>query len=213
METRIAKIFQALNSYIEIPETELEYQNPYTLLVAVVLSAQSTDRQVNKVTERMFLEIDSPEKMINMGLNNLLESINSIGLYKTKGKNIIALSHILINKFNSQVPDNREDLMSLPGVGRKSADVMLNIVYNQPTVAVDTHVFRVCTRLAIATSHNRDKMAEELANNLPKYLPDSLMNKAHHLLVLHGRYICKAKNPHCIKCPIAHLCASRDKKI
>ncbi len=208
---RINEIFGILDKNIVVAETELEYINPYTLLVAVVLSAQSTDVQVNKVTDVLFDIIDTPEKMIEFGIEKLIKLISSIGLYKTKGKNIIALSQILIEKFHSIVPNTRDALMSLPGVGRKSADVMLNIVYNQPTIAVDTHVFRVCRRLDLAKSNIRDKMAEELENDLPKHLSNELLHKAHHLLVLHGRYTCQAKKPKCAHCPLAYLCNSVDK--
>jgi endonuclease-3 len=210
-KNRVKQIFAILQEYIPIPETELEYENPYTLLVAVILSAQSTDKQVNKVTDRLFTEADTPEKMVKLGYENLLTLINSVNLYKTKAKNIIGMSEMLIEKYNSTVPDNREDLMSLPGVGRKSADVMLNVVQKMPTIAVDTHVFRVAHRLELSEMCTRDRMAEDLEKSLAKCLDLKTLQEAHHLMVLHGRYVCKAQKPKCDICPLYDLCRSKDK--
>jgi endonuclease III len=210
---RIKQIFSILDEYIPDAYIELDHkEDAYMLLVGVVLSAQSTDKQVNKATEFLFRVADTPEKMVALGVDKLSEMVNSIGLYRTKAKNIIKLSQILIEKYNSHVPNNREDLMSLPGVGRKSADVMLNVVYGKPTIAVDTHVFRVSTRLGLSDMKTRDKMSEDLEKMLPQHLDPEMVHKAHHLMVLHGRYTCKAIKPRCGECPLYDLCNSKDKR-
>ena len=211
---RVSEIFDLLSEEIDVPETELEFdENPYTLLVAVILSARSTDRQVNKATEGLFKIVDSPQKMLELGLEGLYSYINTVGLYKSKGSRIIECSKILVEKYDSKLPETREKLMELPGIGRKSADVILNIIYQKPTVAVDTHVFRVATRLELSNAKTRDNMAKELEEELPKVLSEKQMQIAHHLLVLHGRYVCKARKPSCEKCLLYEICRSKDKKI
>lgn len=184
------------------PKSELNYKNPYTLLVAVVLSAQATDKSVNIATEELFEKITTPEQMVSLGSENLIPYIKSIGLYKNKAKNIIKLSEILINQFNSQIPDNIEDLMILPGVGRKTANVVLNVVFHQPTMPVDTHLLRISPKIGLAEGKTPLEIEKSLLERIPKkYLPN-----AHHWILLHGRYICTAKNPKCEKCLIADLC-------
>jgi endonuclease-3 len=210
---RVSQIFDLLSKEINVPETELEFdENPYTLLVAVILSARSTDRQVNKATEPLFKIVDTPKKMLELGLEGLYSYINTVGLYKSKGTRIIGCSKILVEKYDSKLPETREELMELPGIGRKSADVILNVIHQKPTVAVDTHVFRVATRLELSDAKTRDKMAEELERELPKVLSDEQMQVAHHLLVLHGRYVCKARKPSCEKCLLYDVCKSKDKR-
>lgn len=189
------------------PQTELEYKNPYTLLVAVVLSAQATDLGVNKATKSLFQRVTTPQDMINLGLAGLSEAIKTIGLYNTKAKNIIALSKILVEKYNATVPDRREDLESLPGVGRKTANVVLNVVFGQPTIAVDTHIFRVANRTGLASG----KTPLDVEQQLERIIPDCFREHAHHWLVLHGRYVCKARKPNCPQCIIREFCEYPDK--
>lgn len=191
------------------PRCELNYINAYTLLVAVVLSAQSTDKGVNKATETLFKLVDTPQKMLNLGLEELKKHIKTIGLYNNKAKNIIALSQDLVNKYNGIVPNNREQLESLAGVGRKTANVVLNVWFNQPTLAVDTHVTRIAHRLDL--SHGRTPL--EIEKDLVKLLPQELIKNTNHWLVLFGRYICKAQKPDCPNCPISPYCHCQDKKI
>ena len=191
------------------PRCELNYVNAYTLLVAVVLSAQSTDKGVNKATETLFKIVDTPQKMIDLGLEKLKEHIKTIGLYNNKAKNIIALSNELVAKYNGLVPDNREQLESLAGVGRKTANVVLNVWFNQPTLAVDTHVLRISHRLDF--SHGKTPL--EVEKDLIKLLPKDDIKNTNHWLVLFGRYICKAQKPDCLNCPISDYCHSKDKKI
>lgn len=191
------------------PRCELNFQNAYTLLVAVILSAQSTDKGVNKATESLFKFIETPQKMLDLGIDNLKGYIKTIGLYNNKAKNIIAMSQELVEKHNGEVPHNREALENLAGVGRKTANVVLNVWFNEPAVAVDTHVFRICHRLNISNG----KTPLEVEKDLNKVLPDDLKKNANHWLVLFGRYICKAQNPDCANCPIASYCTSKDKRI
>lgn len=197
-------IFQCLKDHIEIPETELNYTNPYTLLVAVVLSAQSTDKGVNKATEKLFQIISTPEQMLQLGLHGLKEYIKTIGLFNTKAANVIKLSQELIDRFNSAVPGNRDDLISLPGVGRKTANVVLNVIFDQPTIPVDTHVARVSNRLGLSSATNPDKIEADLE----RIIPVVFLKDAHHLLVLHGRYTCIARKPKCDICVLNNLCPS-----
>lgn len=187
----------------ENPASELEYRSDYEFLVAVVMSAQTTDVQVNKATKTLFSEYNSIDKILGLGEDRLREKIKTIGLYKNKAKNIIALSRILKEKYGSKVPHNRDALESLPGVGRKSANVVLNTLFNEPTIAVDTHVLRLSKRLGLSESDNPKKVEEDLE----KIIPDKYKRYISNLLVLHGRYICKAKNPTCNKCAIRNLCA------
>lgn len=184
------------------PKSELEYVNPFTLLVAVVLSAQATDKSVNKATESLFKIVDTPEKMVELGEENLISYIRTIGLYKNKAKNVIGLSKMLISDFNSQVPGNRDDLMKLPGVGRKTANVVLNVIFNQPTMPVDTHLLRISPKIGLAEGSTPEQIEKSLLERIPK---DYLKN-AHHWILLHGRYICTARNPNCNQCIINDLC-------
>lgn len=204
--TDIMKVFQAEDPN---PATELEFSNAFTLLVAIVLSAQSTDKGVNKATKELFKIADTPQKMLNLGIDKLKEYIKTIGLYNNKAKNIIALSEILIKEHNGEVPHNREALEKLPGVGRKTANVILNVWWNEPTVAVDTHVLRVSERLELSDG----KTPISVETDLNKSLDDEYKRHLNHWLVLFGRYICKAQKPDCSRCPVSHFCKSQDKRI
>ncbi len=199
----IAEIFRRFAEAEPEPKSELRYSSPYTLLVAVVLSAQATDAGVNKATPALFALADTPEKMVALGVDTVTELIRTIGLFRTKAKNLIALSEKLIADYGGQVPETRAALETLPGVGRKTANVVLNVAFGQPTMAVDTHIFRVANRTAIAPG--RDPLAVELA--LDKRVPEPYRQHAHHWLILHGRYVCKARRPDCGACLIADLCA------
>lgn len=201
-QAEIEEFFSILKQANPHPETELKYVNPYTLLVAVVLSAQSTDKGVNKATEKLFAKIDSPQKMLKLGEAGLKKYISTIGLYNAKAKNIIALSKILLDEHDGDVPQTREALEKLPGVGRKTANVVLNVVYGQPTLAVDTHIFRVSNRTGLAPGKN--PLSVEL--NLEKRVPAHFKSHAHHWIILHGRYVCKARTPECWHCPVIGAC-------
>ena len=189
------------------PETELEYVNPYTLLVAVVLSAQATDVGVNKATRRLFEQVRTPEAMVALGEEGLKQHIKTIGLFNTKARNVIALSEQLIAKHGGQVPQERAALEALPGVGRKTANVVLNVAFAQETIAVDTHIFRVSNRTGLA--RGKDVVAVE--QKLEKVTPQLFRSHAHHWLILHGRYVCKARRPECWRCLVADLCAFKPK--
>ena len=189
------------------PETELEYVNPYTLLVAVALSAQATDVGVNKATRALFARVRDPQAMLELGEEALRESIKTIGLFNTKAKNVIAAARVLVDDYGGEVPSERAALEQLPGVGRKTANVVLNVAFGQPTIAVDTHIFRVANRTGLA--RGKDPLAVEL--KLEKVTPAPFVHGAHHWLILHGRYICKARTPECWRCPVADLCAYRPK--
>lgn len=191
------------------PECELNYQNAYTLLVAVVLSAQATDKGVNKATESLFKKVDTPNQMLKLGIEELKKHIKSIGLYNNKAQNIMLLSKELVEKYNGEVPHNREALEKLAGVGRKTANVILNVWFGEATLAVDTHVMRISHRLNL--SNGKTPLAVE--KDLLSVLPENYIKRANHWLVLFGRYICKAKNPLCSQCPIQNYCMSKDKKI
>jgi endonuclease-3 len=184
------------------PSIELDYTNNFTLLVAVVLSARMTDKGVNKATKELFKKADSPEAMLNLGEDGLRSYIKTIGLYPTKAKNIIALSKILVSKHNGNVPDNMDALIGLPGVGRKSANVILNTAFGKSTMPVDTHVQRVSNRLGFSAHKDPNKVEQDLL----KIIPSALLGKAHHWLVLHGRYVCKSQRPKCDKCPVSQWC-------
>lgn len=184
------------------PKSELEYVNPYTLLVAVVLSAQATDKSVNKATKPLFEIVDSPEKMINLGEEKLISYIKSIGLFRTKASHIILLSKKLITDFDSIIPSSREELMTLPGVGRKTANVVLNVIFHQNTMPVDTHLLRICPKIGFANGSTPQQVEESLLQRIPPVF----MQNAHHWLLLHGRYICTARNPKCDNCLINDLC-------
>ena len=205
----VEAFFSRLKKHIPDPKTELEYKNPYTLLVAVALSAQATDKSVNKATEPLFKTIDTPEKMVALGEAKLADAIKTIGLYRGKARNVIALSKILIEKHGGQVPKDREALQELPGVGRKTANVVLNVAFGEPTIAVDTHIFRVSNRTGLAPG--KDVLAVEL--NLEKRVPEKYKQHAHHYLILHGRYTCVARKPLCPACVVRDVCNFRDKTL
>lgn len=198
----IFKIWQEANPE---PKSDLLYTNTYTLLVAVALSAQSTDKGVNKATEKLFKEIKTPKDMLRLGEERLKNHIKTIGLYHTKAKNVIKAAQILVDNFNGQIPDNRKDLESLPGVGRKTANVVLNIAFGKATLAVDTHIFRVANRIGFTQAKNPLQTEQQLH----PIIPQEYIHQAHHWLILHGRYICKARNPLCLECNVAKFCPSR----
>ena len=205
-----ADVFELYRRFAEsnpAPETELEYVNPYTLLVAVALSAQATDVGVNKATRSLFATVKTPQAMIELGEEGLKQHIKTIGLFNTKAKNVIAAARILIDEYGGQVPRDREALEMLPGVGRKTANVVLNVAFGEPTIAVDTHIFRVANRTGLA----KGKTPLEVELRLEKVTPEPFVTHAHHWLILHGRYICKARTPECWRCPVADLCAYKPK--
>lgn len=208
-QAEILEIMDIFNQKDPNPRCELNYSNAYTLLVAVVLSAQSTDKGVNRATEELFKIADTPQKMVALGLNKLKQYIKTIGLYNNKAKNIIALSKELTEKYQGEVPHNREALENLAGVGRKTANVVLNVWFNEPTLAVDTHVMRISHRLNMSDGKN----PLEVEKDLLKVLPDNYKKNANHWLVLFGRYICKAQKPDCPNCPVSSFCHSADKRI
>jgi endonuclease-3 len=197
-----ALFFRRLKSLNPAPKTELAYANPFTLLVAVVLSAQATDKGVNKATERLFRKVATPRQTLELGEGGLIPFIRTIGLYRNKAKNIVALSRAILERHGGQVPANREDLEALPGVGRKTANVVLNEAFGQPTIAVDTHVFRVANRTGLALGKTPAAVEEGLLSVVPK----AYRRRAHHWLVLHGRYICVARRPKCPECVVRDLC-------
>lgn len=201
-------IFQRFHADNPEPEGELDYVNAYTLLVAVVLSAQATDVGVNRATKHLFQIADTPEKMVELGEDKVREEIRTIGLYKTKAKNVILLSQQLLRDHGGEVPDDREELEKLPGVGRKTANVVLNIFFGQPTIAVDTHLFRLGNRIGIAPG----KTPLDVEKAMERIIPPEFSLHAHHWLILHGRYICKARKPECKRCLIYDLCKSPDKE-
>ena len=202
----ILSIFSELSKKIPKPAIELDYINPYTLLVAIILSAQATDKGVNKATPALFAIVNSPEEMLKLGEEGLKGYIKTIGLYNSKAKNIIAMSQRLVDHHNGEVPNNREDLMKLPGVGRKSANVLLNSVWGMPTIAVDTHVFRVSNRIGLCNEKIPEKTELALENLLNGIMQDEEKRAVHHLLVLHGRYTCLARKPKCHDCPLTRWC-------
>lgn len=205
----ILEIMEIISKENPSPKCELNYHNAYTLLVAVILSAQSTDKGVNKATKLLFEIADTPEKMLQLGEKGLISHIKTIGLFNNKAKNIISMSKDLVEKYNSNVPEKREELESLSGVGRKTANVVLNVWFNQPTLAVDTHVMRISHRLNFSKSTTPRGIEEDLL----KVLPDKYIMNANHWLVLFGRYICKAQKPDCKNCLISNYCVSKDKNI
>jgi endonuclease-3 len=201
------EFFARLKKHTPDPKTELHYVNPYTLLVAVALSAQATDKGVNKATAPLFKAVNTPEKMVALGEARLADAIKTIGLYRGKAKNIIALSKILLEQHGGQVPKNREALEALPGVGRKTANVVLNVAFGEPTIAVDTHIFRVSNRTNLAPGKN----VLQVELGLEKIVPDHYKSHAHHWLILHGRYTCVARKPLCPTCVVRDLCRFKDK--
>jgi len=204
---QVFEFFHLLAEANPSPTTELEYHDPYTLLVAVVLSAQATDASVNIATKPLFERIKTPRQMVSLGESKLREAIKTIGLFNTKAKNVIALSQALIDQHDSEVPRTREELQALPGVGRKTANVVLNTAFGEETFAVDTHVFRVCNRTGLAPG----KTPDEVEAKLEKIVPQPFRRDAHHWLILHGRYICKARLPECWHCPVVELCGYKSK--
>jgi len=205
-KARVEELFRRLRETIEEPRTELDFQDPFTLVVAVVLSAQATDKSVNKATEKLFAVADTPEKMAGLGVEGLTPYIASIGLYRMKAKNVVRLSQILIDQYGGKVPLEREALQALPGVGRKTASVVLNELRVEPAIAVDTHVFRVSHRLKLSAG----KTPDDVEHDLMAIVPQPYLTRAHHWLILHGRYVCMARRPKCEECVVRDLCPSRD---
>ena len=203
----VTEVFRRFKAAAPDPKTELKYTSPFTLLVAVVLSAQATDAGVNKATPALFAQANTPEKMAKLGVETVTELIRTIGLFRTKAKNVVALSRILVDEHGGQVPRSRAALEALPGVGRKTANVVLNVAFGEPTIAVDTHIFRVANRTGLAPG----KTPFDVEEGLERVIPAEYKLHAHHWLILHGRYICLARRPRCPDCLIADLCRFRDK--
>lgn len=203
----VREVFRRFHEIDPEPKGELEHSNPFTLLVAVVLSAQATDAGVNKATRALFKAADTPEKMLGLGEDRVREAIKTIGLYRNKAKNVILLSQMLIDEFDGEVPKDRDLLETLPGVGRKTANVVMNVAFGHPTMAVDTHVFRVARRIGLSAGET--PLAIE--SDLLRVVPEEYGVQAHHWLILHGRYVCKARKPECWRCPISDLCLYEDK--
>ncbi|HRK57149.1 MAG TPA: endonuclease III [Burkholderiaceae bacterium] len=200
-------IFEALRAANPHPTTELEYRSPFELLVAVVLSAQATDRGVNLATRKLFAVANTPQAMARLGESGLMDYIKTIGLYRTKAKNLARLAHIICERHDGQVPHDRAALEALPGVGRKTANVILNTIFGEPTIAVDTHIFRLANRTGLAPG----KTVQAVEQRLLKVVEPEFMHNAHHWLILHGRYVCKARSPQCWRCAIAKWCEFRQK--
>ncbi len=205
--SKIRTLFERFEAADPAPKTELAYTSPYTLVVAVALSAQATDVSVNKATARLFALADTPAAMVTLGLDQVTDLIRTIGLFRNKAKNVLALSRILLDRHGGEVPLDREALQALPGVGRKTASVVLNELGIEPAVAVDTHVFRVAHRLGLADGRTPDAVEKQLK----AVIPARWLQRAHHWLILHGRYVCVARNPKCATCPVSDLCPSRPK--
>ena len=203
------EMFRRLAAANPDPQSELEYGSPYQLLAAVLLSAQATDKSVNIVTRRLFPLAPTPQAMVALGLENITEAIRTIGLFRNKAKNLLAMSQILIDQHGGEVPDDRAALEALPGVGRKTANVVLNVAFGHPTIAVDTHIFRVANRMNLAPGKN----VREVEDKLIKVIPKEFILDAHHWLILHGRYTCKAQKPLCHRCIVNDLCEYKDKTI
>lgn len=201
-QEEIKEIFERFKKENPNPTSELKWTNSFTLLVSVVLSAQATDKSVNKATESLYKIADTPQKILSLGEDNLISYIKSIGLYKSKAKHIIELSKMLISEFDSKIPDNLEDLIKLPGVGRKTANVVLNVLFNKPTMPVDTHLLRISPKIGLA----QGSTPLEIEKSLCARIPQEYMNHAHHWLILHGRYVCTARNPNCENCIINDIC-------
>lgn len=207
--TKRREIFTRFRAANPRPTTELEYQTPFQLLIAVILSAQATDKSVNLATRKLFLVADTPEKILQLGETGLSPFIQRIGLFRTKTRNILAICQLLIEQYNGEVPRTRTELEKLPGVGRKTASVILNTAFGEPTIAVDTHIFRVANRIGIAPGKN----VLEVERKLLKVVPNEFRHDAHHWLILHGRYICKARKPLCHQCLIVDLCEFKEKNL
>jgi endonuclease-3 len=206
-KAQIFEFFRLLAEDDPAPRTELEYGNAYQLVVAVALSAQATDVGVNKATRALFARVETPQQLLDLGEEGLKEHIKTIGLFNSKAKNVIALSQILVDEYGGEVPATREDLVRLPGVGRKTANVVLNCWFGQETFAVDTHIFRVSNRTGMA----KGKTPDHVEAKLEKRVPQPFRLHAHHWLILHGRYVCKARTPECWRCKVAELCSCRKK--
>lgn len=206
---KVKQIFQIFQQLNPTPKTELRYSQPFELLIAVMLSAQATDVSVNKVTPQLFAAANTPEKMLMLGESGVKAIIKSIGLYNTKAKNILKTCGILVGQYHSQIPNTREGLESLPGVGRKTANIILNTLFGESTLAVDTHIFRVSRRIGLSNG----KTPRAVECDLEKIIPAQYLRDAHHWLVLHGRYICVARKPKCPICPIKNLCEFPDKNL
>ncbi|WGM37247.1 endonuclease III [Caulobacter sp. NIBR1757] len=203
---RVDALFERFSTLAENPKTELHFDSPFTLVVAVALSAQATDVQVNKATDKLFAVYNTPQAIFELGVDGLIPWINSIGLFRNKAKNVIELSRIILEKHGGQTPLNREDLQALPGVGRKTASVVLNELDIEPAIAVDTHVFRVSHRLKLSAGKTPDAVEADLM----AIVPQPYLTRAHHWLILHGRYVCLARKPRCAECQVADLCPSRE---
>ena len=203
----VVELFSRLQELEPEPRSELDYRNPFELLIAVILSAQATDIGVNKATRHLFAIAGTPKAMVDLGEEALKKHISTIGLFNTKAKNVLATCRLLVEQHDGRVPESREELEALPGVGRKTANVVLNSAFGQPTIAVDTHIFRVANRTGLA----RGKDVRAVEDKLEKVVPAQFKQHAHHWLILHGRYVCKARKPDCPSCVIRDLCAFRDK--
>ncbi|MGH1420404.1 MAG: endonuclease III [Hyphomonas sp.] len=206
-KAKSAEVFAILAKDRPSPKTELDYTSPYTLVVAVALSAQATDVGVNKATKGLFAAASTPEEMVALGVEGVSEHVKTIGLWRNKAKNVVALSQMLIDDFGGEVPQTRDELILLPGVGRKTANVVLNEAFGMPTIAVDTHIFRVSNRTGMAPG----KTPDEVEASLERTVPDEYKLGAHHWLILHGRYVCKARKPECWQCVISDLCKFKPK--
>ncbi|MEM9840483.1 MAG: endonuclease III [Pseudomonadota bacterium] len=203
----IEEFYRRLSEEMPEPETELEYASPYELLVAVALSAQATDVSVNAATRKLFPVANTPQAMVDLGVDGVAEYVKTIGLWRNKAKNVVALSQILIDQYTGEVPESRDELQALPGVGRKTADVVLNVAFGHPTIAVDTHIFRVANRTGLGSGKTADQVSERLV----KRTPEAYLQHAHHWLILHGRYTCKARTPECWRCNVNDLCGFKEK--
>lgn len=201
-EKEICTVFDRFKAENPEPKSELKWINPYTLLVSVVLSAQATDKSVNKATESLYETVDTPQKMLELGEENLIRYIKSIGLYRMKAKHVMGLSRMLVDEFDGEVPSDREKLERLPGVGRKTANVVLNVVFGKPVMPVDTHLMRICPKIGLAEGTSPLKIEKSLVERIP----EKYMEHAHHWLILHGRYVCTARNPKCGECLISDIC-------
>ncbi len=205
----IYEFFKRLHDLTPEPKGELEWTNPFTLLVAVALSAQATDKGVNKATPKLFALADTPQKMMDLGEDKIRDCIKTIGLFNSKAKNVYLLSKMLVEEYKGEVPQTRDELVKLPGVGRKTANVVLNIAFGQPTIAVDTHLFRVANRTGLAPG----KTPDQVEKKMEQVIPDEFKRHSHHWLILHGRYICKARKPDCAACPVLDLCEYTEKTV
>ncbi len=201
-EDQIVDVMERFKARNPDPKSELAWKDPYTLLVSVVLSAQATDKSVNLATEKLYAVADTPQKILALGVDGLIPYIKSIGLYRTKAEHVIALSRKLLDEFGGNVPHDRDALMTLPGVGRKTANVVLNVVWNEPTMPVDTHLLRICPKIGLAEGTTPAQVEQSLLARIPP----QYLNHAHHWLILHGRYICTARNPQCDRCFLQDLC-------